>query len=83
MQQQTIIRSPVGPMAWEFRAGFQENPYPDFRNFSVPYPKLPEIRLALPLPIPINDEACRLSRYGCLQTFSNRNPTYGSGLPGF
>jgi len=75
MQERSIIKSPAGPLAWELCVEVRESGYPDFRSFSVPEPKFPEIRLTRPLPIPINDEACRFARHGHLQAFLVRYPT--------
>ena len=80
MKQQDIIRSPVGPLAWEFRVSNLETRYPDFRSFNVPEPKLPEIRLAFPLPVPMTQEVHRFGRHGQPQAFFARYPTYRLGV---
>ncbi|MCF8128819.1 MAG: hypothetical protein K9N10_09905 [Deltaproteobacteria bacterium] len=62
MKKQTIMRSPVGPLAWEYQLVMSEAQYPDFRSFSIPSPSLPELRPKPSLPVLRDSEACRLAR---------------------
>jgi hypothetical protein len=64
MEKQTVMRSPVGPLAWEFQIGVSEASYPDYRYFSIPSPSLPEIRRMPSLPVPRNSQDCRLVQNG-------------------
>ncbi len=80
MRQHVIIRSPEGPLGWEFRVSTLEKRYPDLRSFDVPEPKFPEIRLSPPLPIPMTHEAHRFGRHGHPRAFFARYPTYRLGL---
>ena len=83
MQRPTIVRSPAGPLGWEFRVNTLETHYPDHRSFNVPEPKLPEIRLTLPLPIPRTHETDRFGPHGHPRAFFARYPTYRLGLINF
>ncbi len=58
MKKETVMRSPVGPLAWEYQLATSEAQYPDFRDFVIPSPSLPELRRTPSLPVPRDSEAC-------------------------
>ena len=63
-RQNSILRSPAGPLAWELRLQVVEVQYAVFKNLNTLSGNLPAIRCVPCLPVPHDSEACRLARNG-------------------
>ena len=61
-RQNSILRSPAGPLAWELRLQVVEVHYAVYKSLNTLSGNLPAVRCVPSLPVLHDSEACRLAR---------------------